>query len=316
MATASAATNWYPQIGIITRKGVGANLLDKDIDVMMDRSNEIPIQGSRFFRKAQTDTDTYKEATVGNELEQPRIQEDTDEVAGAVPAPGFTISATIKVRRLAVKVTRSVTLMQRHQKALYMASGLMDSGKRNLEYAFSGMINNAFATNVGADGMYLIDSARPNENIMTGTWSNLETAADMTHSGVSTARVNMRKRTNSLGEPMPMKADLLVISADDQEEAFKILNSEKVNDNVLNAKSWNQGALVPFVWDYKTDTDSWFLFDESATEAQSGLIYIEKEAPTIYPSAPQDDVVFGEYLRMSYATAIGVPKNIQGNAGA
>ena len=313
---ASAITNWYDNIGIITRFGSGADLVDKSIDLRLNRENKIPLQGARLFRKVTPSTFVHKESTVGNELPQPKIQEDTDGVYQGTPPPGFNISLTAVVLRLGVSATRSLTVAQLEEKVPFMVSGMMDAYKRNMEYSFADTsMNNAFATTIGADGMFLCDTGHPNEDPMTGTWDNLETAADLTPGGFSTARVNMRKRTNSLGEVMPMKADQLIVSPDFEETGWQIINSEYVSDSSLRGRSWNKDSVELFVYDYKTDADSWFLFDSSNVASKGGLIIAEKEAPTIRASAPQDDVLFAEYIRGSYTTGFSTVKEIQGNAG-
>jgi len=316
MATASATTNFYDNIGVITRFGSGATLIDKEIDMRMNRENEIPIQGARLFRRETPSTFVHKESTVGNELSQPKIQEDTDDVAYSTPPPGFSKEITAEVYRLGVAATRSLSVAQLEQKVPFMVSGLMDAMKRNYEYTMADAgLNNAFATNIGADGMYLCDTDHPNEDPKTGTWDNLETAADLTPAGFSTARVNMRKRTNSLGEVMPMKPNLLIVSPDFEEIGWQIINSDYVSDSSLRGKSWNKDAVELFVYDYKTDADSWFLCDTTKIAEKGGLVLVEKEAPTIRPSAPQNDVIFNEYIRAAYAAAFTTCKELQGNAG-
>ena len=317
MATASAVTNWYDNIGVITRFGSGADLIDKEIDLIVNRKNNIPIQGGRLFRKESVETLVHKESTVGNEMPQPRKQEDTDAVVYGTPPPGFDKSMTAEMYRMGVAVTRTLTVAQRHQKIKFMMSGLMDAAKRNLEYAWADAgLNNAFATNIGADGMYLCDTGHPNEDVMTGTWDNLETAADLTHAGFSTARVNMRKRTNALGEVMPMKPDQLIVAPDFEEIGWQIINSPDVSDSALRGKSWNHDSVELFVYDYLSDVDSWFLADTGNIATNGGLVYVEKEAPTIRPNpSPQADVIFDEYLRMFYVAAFVSGREFQGNAG-
>ena len=315
---ATAVTNWYDNIGVITRFGSGADLIDKEIDLRINRANEIPIQGGRLYRRETPSTFVHKESTVGNEMTQPRIQEDTDAVAYGTPPPGFSKEITAEVYRLGVRATRSLSVTQLEQKVPFMVSGLMDSAKRNYEYLMADNgINNAFATNTGADGMFMCDTGHPNEDPMTGTWDNLETAADLTPAGFSTARVNMRKRTNSLGEVMPMMPKLLIVSPDFEEMGWQIINSDYVADSSLRGKSWNKDAVELFVYDYKTDADAWFLFDDSNVSEKGGLVLVEKEAPTIRPNpSPAADILWDEYIRYAVAAAFTTVKEIQGNSGA
>jgi len=318
MATASAVTNWDSKVGFINRFGAGKDLIDKEIDDLMNRKNDIPIQGSMLYRKVTPETLVYKMSTVGNEMPQPRKQESSADLPYATPPSGFSKEITAEVFRLAVSVDRTVSVADRFGKISFLMSGLMDSAKRKYEYLMADAgLNNAFATNVGADGMYLCDTGHPNEDYMTGTWDNLETAGALSPASFSTARVNMRKRTNSLGEVMPMKPDTLIVSPDDEEIAWQIVNSEYVADSSLRGKSWNKGAVDVMVYDYLTSTTAWFLHDKSNVAEKGGLVFVEKEAPTIRDNpSPKADIIWDSYLRMNIAAAFGSCKEIQGNSGA
>ncbi len=313
----AAESNNYAQIGVINRFGAGAALIDKEMDALITRKNDIPLQGSRFFRKVTADTLVHKEGTVGSGLEQPVIQEDSDDLRYVTPAPGFDVTLTAQTLRSAIRVTRTLTVNQRIKKVNELMSGLMDSARRNLEYAFSDVFNNAFSSETGADGMALCDTGHPNEMIMTGTWDNLETPGDLTPAAYSTARVNMRKRTSETGEVMPMSPDMLMVAPDQQEIGWQILESNHIPDSTLLGKNWNQNSTGLFVYDYLTDSDAWFLIDNSDIASKGGLIYFEKEAPQIREDPEKKaDIIFAEYLRMTYATGFSTWKAIQGNAGA
>jgi len=251
-------------------------------------------------------------------MPQPRKQESSADLAYGTSPSGFSKEITAEIFRLGVKVDRTVEEADRFGKIAFLMSGLMDSAKRKYEYTMADAgLNNAFATNIGADGMYLCDTGHPNEDNMTGTWDNLETAGALTPASFSTARVNMRKRTNSLGEVMPMKAKTLIVSPDDEEIAWQIVNSEYVADSSLRGKSWNQGSVDVMVYDYLTSTTAWFLHDSEPVAEQGGLVFVEKEAPTIRDNpSPKADIIHDQYLRMNIAAAFSSCKELQGNAGA
>ena len=318
MATASALSINDSKVGFINRFGAGKDLIDKEIDDIMNRKNDIPIQGSFLYRKVTPQTLVYTMSTVGNEMPQPRKQESSADLPYATPPSGYSKEITAEIFRLAVSVDRTVEVADRFGKIAFLMSGLMDSAKRKYEYLMADAgLNNAFATNIGADGMYLCDTDHPNEDNMTGTWDNVETAGALTPASFSTARVNMRKRTNSLGEVMPMKAKTLIVSPNDEEIAWQIVNSEYVADSSLKGKSWNKGAVDVMVYDYLTSTTAWFLHDNENVAEKGGLVFVEKEAPTIRDNpSPKADIIHDQYLRMNIAAAFGACKELQGNAGA
>ena len=319
MASASAESINDSKVGFINRFNAGQDLIDKEIDDIQNRKNDIPLQGAFLYTKVTPSTLTYKVSTVGNELPQPRKQESSADLARATPPSGFSKEITTDIYRLAVSVDRTVEVADRFGKISFLMSGLMDSMQRKYEYLMADAgLNNAFATNIGADGMYLCDTDHPNEDNMTGTWDNLETAGALTPASFSTARVNMRKRTNALGEIMPMKASTIVVSADDEEVAWQINQSEYVADSTLRGKSWNKGAVDVMVYDYLTSTTAWFLADSAQMAGdKAGLIIAEKEAPTIRDNpSPKADIIFDQYARCNVACAFGAVKGLSGNVGA
>lgn len=319
MATASAVVNWQNRVGFINRFGGGKDLIDKEIDDIINRANDIPVQGATIYRKTATPgTQIHKESTVGSELAQPKKQESSDDLAYSEPPKGFPKEVTAEIYRLAVKVDRTLTGADLFGKVSFMMSGLMDAAKRHMEYTMADAgLNNAFATNIGADGMYLCDTGHPNEDYHTGTWDNLETAGVLTPAAFSTARVNMRKRTNSLGEVMPMKPTTIITGPDNEEVAWQIVNSEYVADSSLRGKSWNTGSVDVMIYDYLTSTTAWFLHDNTRVAEKGGLIFVEKEAPTIRDNpSPKADIIFDQYIRLNYAAAFTTCKELQGNAGA
>jgi hypothetical protein len=313
----AAESNNYAQIGVINRFGAGASLIDKEMDDLIPRKNDIPLEGARFFRKVTADTLVHKEGTVGSGLEQPVIQEDSDDLRYVTPAPGFDITLTAQTLRSAIRVTRTLNINQRIKKVNELMSGLMDSARRNLEYAFSDVFNNAFAAAVvGADGLSLCNDSHPNEMIMTGTWDNVQTAGALTPASYSTMRVAFSNRTSETGEVMPMSPDMLMVAPANEEKGWQILESNHIPDSTLLGKNWNQGNTGLFVYHYLTDANNYFLIDNSDVASKGGLIYFEKESPQIREANKKEDIIFAEYLRMTYATGFSTSKAIEGNAGA
>ena len=181
MATAAAKSINDSKVGFINRFGAGKDLIDKEIDDITNRANDVPLQGAFLFNKVTPRTLVYKMSTVGNEMPQPRKQESSADLAYATPPSGFDKTITTEIFRLAIKLDVTLEGIDLFNKTSFLMSGLMDSMKRKYEYMMADEgLNNAFATNIGADGMYLCDTGHPNEDNMTGTWSNLETAGALT----------------------------------------------------------------------------------------------------------------------------------------
>lgn len=317
MASASATPTTYAQPGTITRDGAGSSHLDKEVDAMIATLNNVPVQGEQFFRIVNNArTDVYKEANYGSALELAHKNEDTDELPYFTPAKCFDNEFTIVNYRSAIRASQSMMEDELFGKLSKMAGGLSLSARRLQEFAYADPFNNAFENQIGADGMYMCDEDHPNENRATGTWDNLQTAAALSHATYSTARLAMRKRTNERGRRSPIFPGKLIVSADNEEVAKKILRSEKVNDNALNnINVWKDDAMV-VVWDYLTSTTAWFL-QGKVPRSNWGTVYVNKYAPKVSPNpAKTANIVFDHFLRMRFAIGIMTCREIEGNAGA
>ena len=316
MASASAVTQTYVEPGIVENLGVGADLLDREFDLLVNRFNKVPLQGSPLFKTVSAVKDTYKHGSVSNSVEQPRENMDSDDLPWVTPAPGYDKSFTIVNYRSGIRVTRQMVEDQIHGKVRYMMSGLVDSARRRIEYGMAGVFNNAFATTVNGDNMYLCDTVHPNEARESGTWTNLETAGALMHTSYSTARVNLRKRRNERGEVMGLNPTVLVVTPDDEETAKRIFNSEKISGGALNDENPWKGEVQLKVYDYLSSTTAWFLFGDIPKEF-CGLLYVQRVAPNVAPwPASNTDVLMAKRLRMRYAVGFNTERNLQGNAGA
>jgi len=308
----------YTNPGYISRSGVGADSLDKEMDLLVNRYNKTPIQGAEFFRVEQARAGSHKEATVGNVLEQPRLNEDTDALPWLTPVPGFRKTFTVVNLRSGVRVTRTMVERELHSKVQYMLSGLLDSARLNMEFNFSDQFNNSFTGDLGADGKDMFDDGHPFEaKDITDTWSNKETASALTHASFSTARKNMRKRTNERNDVMPVFVKQLVVPADLEQRAREIKTSELVPDNALNAKNvWRDDGWNVKVYDYLTSTTAWFLQGDIPKE-RDGLIYVQQVAPNVAGwNEPNVDIMFAQRLRLQYIVGFSTVKGWQGNSGA
>lgn len=305
--------------GYIDRLQTGADALDKSLDALVMRYNNIPIQGQQFFRTVTPRAGSYKESSFGNQYELPRKSEDADPVPFVNPVQGFPKTFTTTTYRIGVRAERTLTEQELFDYAKRAMSGLMNSGRLLLEYSFADVLNQATTASGydGADGVSLANASHPHERRDTGTWSNLETGATLSHSAFSTARTNLRKRTNEFGYPMVVKTKALVVPPDLEESARVIANSELVSGGSLNNKNVFMGSFEVIVWDYLTDTNAWFLLGDIPKE-NCGLVYGEEIAPSIAPCTGVDtstDIIWAERLRMRFVTGLMVEKNIQYNAG-
>jgi len=306
--------------GYIDRLNTGASALDKALDELVMRENAYPIQGEQFFRMVQPKAGSFKSTDFGTRYQLPVKSEDADPMPTANPVQGFVKTHTTVQYRLGAKAMKTLAEQELFPYARRAIGGLMDSGKLLLEYSFADIVNQAVTASGydGADGVALASASHPHEKRQTGTWSNLETASALSHSTFSTARTNLRKRTDEFGNRMTLRARKLVVPADLEEAANIIVASELKSGSSLNDKNVLKGSVEVVVWDYLTDTNAWFLIGD-IKEDNRGLLFGNEVPASIAPMSGADtstDVKWAERLRMRFVTGLQVAKEIQYNAGA
>jgi len=310
-----ALQNPYAQPGMYTHQ-VFADLLDKAMDVIWDRGDRVPQKLGQFFFKHQSDLNTVKISSVDSVIDLPVKSEDGGVMPYTTSAPGFDKTFTTVNYRRFIRATDDMRRMDRFGKVQGMMSGLMKAKDRLYEYSFADVFNGAFGTTTTADGQYLCDTDHQFEDGAAGTASNDLTAAALSHTSMSTARVNMRKRKNSKGHPDPVVPVVLLIPSDLEEAAHKILVSEKVSGTALNDDSWNTGVAKPVVSEWLTDTNAWFLIGDRDGEAK-GLMLIERVPANLAPVQYEDpDVIWGRRLKVAFTVGAHDWRNIEGNEGA
>jgi len=310
----------YSQPGYIDRNGVGADALDKEMDKLRARSNETILQGARFIRTATPRGGVYKEADYGTGLELPRKSEDTDQMPFVTPVPGFDVSISVVNFRLAIQVEQSMIEDQIHPVVKKMMSGLLRSGKLNIEYGIADKMNNLTSTDaayVGADGVAVASSTHPFARRETGTWSNLESATALTTTNLFTAMKNLRNRTDEFGYKKVIMTRQLVGPVDLLKKMAEIKESKLIPENALNTAN-TQTDWTWSVYDYLTDTNAWFLLGDRPAD-ENGLIFVQKVAPNIKPLEGRDkatDIKWGTRLRMRVGFGVHIWDNLQYNQGA
>ena len=306
--------------GYIEGESLGTGALDKEVDALRMRYNRHPLQGGQFFKREQATRGAWKLEGYGTTLSLPVQNLDADDMPFVTPYKGFKKTFKAVQYRLATQIERRFKEDQLINIATKMAGGLMQAGRLHLEYAFADVINNATTASGydGADGVPLASDSHPYARRQGGTWDNNETAAALTHSAFSTARKNMRKRTDEYGYPQPIKPTQIVVPADLEQKAKEIFASERVDDNALNTKNVWKDSVDIFIYDYLTSTTAWSLWGDRPKE-NSGMHYVVASPMSIAPTAGGDkstDIIDGRRLRHRFIADFSIEPNIQWNSGA
>jgi hypothetical protein len=163
------------------------------------------------------------------------------------------------------------------------AQALAFSMRQTKEINGANILNRAFNTSyLYGDGKALIVGDHP--NVAGGTWSNKpSTDADLSEAALEQAYIDISKYTNDRGLRIAVKPQKLIVPADLDFEANKILQTQyevgTANNTVNVIRSRFPGGAT--INHYLTDTDAWFII----TGVNDGLKYFARRED----SFTQDD---------------------------
>jgi len=165
--------------------------------------------------------------------------------------------------------------------ALRRANALAFSIRQTKEIIGANILNRAFNSSytmgANSDGKELCATDHPNKS--GGTWSNeLTVAADLSEAALEQACIDIAGFTTDRGLTIAIMPQQLIIPADLEFDAFRILESlgqSGTANNDINAirasKKFPKGIAVNH---YLTDTNNWFI----KTNCPDGLKYMERRA--------------------------------------
>ncbi len=314
MATASAVSNTYSAPGIM----LGAtypDLLDTSFAAVRKRDWAEPIQGEKFFNTINTDRSSYKTTTISGDIDLPPINDDSENVPWTQPAPGFDITWTPLDFRNGIRITRKMRETDQWGAIQKMWGGLLRSYRLKREYLLSDVYNNAFATNLGADGMYMCDTVHPCQDPAAGTWDNVQTSSALTQASLRLMRLAMRNRVSDKGFLNPIVMKTLLVPNELQDQAEMLISSTLRAEDSLHGANVYKDAFKIETWDWLTSATAFFGI---------GPMGVGHEIYQVVRVAPQTESwvdgtnpdVFCQRIRFSMTAGFEIPYNVEGNAGA
>ena len=221
-----------------------------------------------------------------------------------------TIAMGFSITEEAIEDNLYDSLSSRYTKALARAMAYTKQVKA------ASILNNAFdsGTTYG-DGVELCSTAHP--LVSGGTNSNEpSTAADLNETSLEAAIIQIAGWTDERGLLIAAKPKKLIIPADLQFVATRLLQSEGrvgTADNDLNAI--RSMSAVPDGWSvnhYLTDTDAWFML----TDVPNGLKHFTRSAMATSMDADFDTGNSRYKARERYSFGVSDPLGIFGSPGA
>jgi hypothetical protein len=192
-------------------------------------------------------------------------------------------------------------------------SWLTENSERTVKYSLADVMNRAInPTNAPVlclDGMYLIDSDRPNPDPRAPKWSNEETTADITEDALFAAKLNAHNTIGPNGELLRLKVKKMYIPQAYELVAWKLANSQKEVGNANNTANWAAGNFPFEVMDDLTTNSIFYVLDDTKSE-KNGLQIRWRVRPSLADIKFQNPDVEGKRIRFGFGLGCLDPRYV------
>jgi phage major head subunit gpT-like protein len=315
--TASAKTG-FPVVSDVHVQEAYPLALAKGLVKCFKREFETPMQGLQFVRETPVDSDTGTFQTFRGIAGLVPYSRDTDKLQYISAADAFGFSYTTYVWRLAIAIERRLERIDSVGVTKGKQGELARAAKLTIEHAIADYHNRILGTSGAAlladDGMYPVDSARPNANPNVSNWSNLESTAVLGETALFAASLAARQMTGEDGELYPQKIQKIVIRPNEEKAMWVLLDSKQQIGGSLNDSNWAAGAFKMsdvIVYDYMTTQQIlYMLADPKSDQNETYLFWLDRPQIETWKSSPD---VTDQRVRMDFGLGLGnVRKFIRG----
>ncbi len=300
---------------IKTREAL-SEALERGLDEVFKREFQEPYMGQNLVRTKKVKRLDGKVATYRGWSGTVPENRDADDIPFATKGEGFSWEWEVSNFRRGIKIERTDIETDEIGATKDGQRDLLDSFKRTVEFQIADLWNRAFGTSgsrlIADDGMYLIDSDRPNPNPEGGTWSNLEDASDLTEDALFQAQLNARKQVGEDGYLYPQKIKKMIIGPDWEKSMWKLLTSDRVLGSNYNDPNWGSAKFSMedvLVYDYLTVSAIFYLLADPKSN-DNELMMLRRVDPTVkteWGAMPNPDVLY-QRLRASFGFGLGSPR--------
>ena len=306
--TASALATTSSRPGIHVPENFAA-VIATGLDEVFKRSMERPREGSKYFRKQPMNKATHKfQSHYG--LGTVSQNRDTEDLPYDETGLGFPWTLSVNTFRGAIKIEKELVEDELYGVITDMQSELVESEALSRELVMADVFNRALGPS-GApflceDGMYLIDSDRPNAFKRAGTWSNLESAGAITPNGLFTTQLNFAAHTDERGQLSPLKMVGMIIRPNEEKTVWEILQSDLRPTDAMNAKNFQHGRFQYEVYNMLT-TATAFYYAAPLNGPKSELYFGDRISPELETWDTNGGDVHHQRIRTRYGLGCGRP---------
>lgn len=137
------------------------------------------------------------------------------------------------------------------------------SAEQKMEIDAASLFNKAFTGATWGDGKELCATDHPKSpNKSAGTYSNEGTTA-LSKAAVSATRILMQRFADDKGNEIGLSPNVLLVPPELEDTALEIAGSQLDPSSANNAINPNAGRFVVIPWQRLTDTNAWFMIDDT-----------------------------------------------------
>ena len=313
--TASAATQKQRTGSDLQTQEQYANLINARVDEILDQTFGEPgsTQLDGLFVMKDQKYDTHLVRTKTRPTGTMPLNRDADSLPFIDGQEGFDYTFRTYNYRQAVKHERRLQEVDDIGIITEQYSWLMDNAKRTLKWAQVDVLNRALGTS-GApflclDGMYLLDSARPNPDPRVANWSSLESTADITADALFTAQLNANNTAGPNGDPLRLKIKKILIPQAYEKVFWTLTNSQNIVSSANNDANWARGRFEYEVLDDLSSNIIFYLLDDPKSE-KNGLQMRWTNRPSLADIDFENPDIMGKRLRMTFGIGCLDPRNV------
>jgi len=314
-STASASTPaQMAGSGIITQQHF-ESLINGTYDEL-DEAFKADLDASPLMMLFREVTQKFESVTVQGKLYPggtTPLNRDTEDLPMMTAGEGFSHSYQTYNYRLSVQHERTLEEVDDAGVISERAEWLMDTSRRTLINAMADVLNRGVnptnAPFLCADGMYLIDTARPNPDPRAGTWSNQETIGDITEDLLFTAALNVSKMRGPNGDRMHKQIVKLIINPDYEQVLWKELNTALEVGTSQNTANWAKARFEYEKIQEFTDNAIYYLLGDPKSK-KNGLQIRWRVKPGLADTNPENPDVFGKRIRFAFGVGCYDPREM------
>jgi len=232
------------------------------------------------------------------------LSRDGDDLTFIEAGQGFGYTFNTYGYRSGVKHERRLAEVDDVSAITMQYEWLMQGAKRTLKNALADSINRCGILGSDApflclDGMFMIDSARPNPDPKAPAWSNLETAAGITADTLFLAQLNANNTIGPNGDKLRQKIMKILIPQEQEKTLWALTNSQNIVGSADNDANWANARFNYEVIDEMLDDQILYQMTD-AKDKQNGLQIRWSNRPSLADIDFENPDIMGKRVRFNF----------------